>query len=300
MSNKPKQIVPLDSVNFSSNKQEIRKRIRKQPTNMEGLYIFSCSSYSNEKRQPYNVFNDNLNSYWECDYRNNNDYNRLKTSYKEYTKNPYNGDSPSNYQGGGHKTNLFTTIVGEIGNNRKIKGEWIQIQLPEKIYLQSYILTTPPFGSINNFPRKFVVLGSNDGINWTLLDYQQVNDTTQTGQVRKSFSMTPPENYRYYRLIVEQMKKDVERVKLSQWKLFGTMDVYQEEDKDTFIGIYRGMNIRTGGNTVVDDKEQEDKKEPKEDGELNPYTMNFHYTIWGTLLLGSLAGVLLMYSKKKY
>jgi hypothetical protein len=69
---------------------------------------------------------------------------------------------------------ITTTITGE-----QIEGDWIEIQMPYKLNVTRYTILTPKRGSTNIFPKKFTLLGSNDGIRWTILDKQDIPGNPQ-------------------------------------------------------------------------------------------------------------------------
>ena len=71
-------------------------------------------------------------------------------------------------------TPTTTTISGQ-----QIHGEWIEIQIPYKLNVTRYTILTPKRGSTNIFPKKFTLLGSNDGIRWTILDKQDIPGNPQ-------------------------------------------------------------------------------------------------------------------------
>jgi hypothetical protein len=63
-------------------------------------------------------------------------------------------------------------------------GEWCQINYPFQMYLTDYsiypAILTPrnPIEEITAFPKHYVVLGSNDGVNWTTVDSENLNKYT--------------------------------------------------------------------------------------------------------------------------
>jgi hypothetical protein len=51
--------------------------------------------------------------------------------------------------------------------------------MPYKLHVTRYTILTPTRGSIKIFPKKFTLLGSNDGIGWTILDKQDIPGNPQ-------------------------------------------------------------------------------------------------------------------------
>jgi len=129
-----------------------------------GNYIATSSSYRWQGNKVHNIFNGTTTDKWISDFFPNEDYDENTFPHPKYTQTPYSGETPSTYQGGGHVKTKFITVVGSGYNTTSHSGEWVQIQLPYKIYLYRYSLLTPRLPSgINSFPKKFIVVGSNDG-----------------------------------------------------------------------------------------------------------------------------------------
>jgi len=103
----------------------------------DGTYVVNCSSFY-ENNEPWKFFDINYTTFWSP---LTNDY---------YYQN-YNGP-------------YFTIIDGV-----KLYGEWVSINLPRKTALTSYTIYN---NSSTYNMESFVIAGSNDGINWTLVDTQ--------------------------------------------------------------------------------------------------------------------------------
>ena len=86
----------------------------------------------------------------------------------------YSGDPPNVYYSGSVSTRL--------ANGTFLSGEWLQLTLPEQIFLNGY-----SFYSIEGYcgraPVSFFVVGSNDGISRNLLA-AEFNQTTQSSETR--------------------------------------------------------------------------------------------------------------------
>ncbi|EKX52081.1 hypothetical protein GUITHDRAFT_133819 [Guillardia theta CCMP2712] len=96
-------------------------------------------------------------------------------------------------------------------------GEWLQISLPVSIYLYKYELYTRA-NNLFRGPKRFWILGSNDGSTWSVVDYQEgVTGYTSAG---KSFVVEPTQKYSYYRIVVNENNKE-NWVSISWWKLWG-------------------------------------------------------------------------------
>jgi hypothetical protein len=95
----------------------------------------------------------------------------------------YQTSSPYGYTGS-------VRTVDTLGNS--YAGEWIQLQLPVSVLLQSYNLQTDPTYNSSTF----YVLGSRDGINWTLVNSQSGITTSLT-----TFVVGATQAYNYFRLV---------------------------------------------------------------------------------------------------
>jgi hypothetical protein len=84
-------------------------------------------------------------------------------------------------------------------------GEWLQLELPTSVILQSYSLsiTTVNFGNFG-YPYTWIFLGSNDRVNWNMIDNR--NTTTYSSWVNQTPSVFTPTPvltaYQYYRIVI--------------------------------------------------------------------------------------------------
>lgn len=84
-------------------------------------------------------------------------------------------------------------------------GEWLQLELPTSVILQSYSLsiTTVIFGNFG-YPYTWIFLGSNDRVNWNMIDNR--NTTTYSSWVNQTPSVFTPTPvltaYQYYRIVI--------------------------------------------------------------------------------------------------
>ncbi|WP_396190639.1 DUF2341 domain-containing protein, partial [Flavobacterium sp.] len=100
-------------------------------------------------------------------------------------------------------------------------GEWAQIELPFPIILTTYLIVTTTLSPSTRGINDFVVLGSNDGLYWGLLDSQtsQNLNTISVHSVYNLFSNTT--QYRFYRLVVTKIVGNAGLLSLGDWRLFG-------------------------------------------------------------------------------
>lgn len=218
------RILPLPDDNFMNGKSQAingidDKGIAKYSPN--GLYEITASSHASRDTEPYVIANDDDQDFWQCGFANNPNF--VAGTNSQYTQNPYTGGStPSSYQGGG-KDNTWSTPVGST-NIVNVRGEWIQLRIPYKAFIQQYGVRTPTYTQYNTFPRKFMLVASNDGMAWTQLDQRNLKDTEipKGESIKKMFDINSSEKYSYFRLIIMGMGPYIETVKINEFTLFGT------------------------------------------------------------------------------
>ena len=227
-----------------------------------GKYEITASSFSFGKN-PYNACNDDDN-YWEC--------NKQMAGSSDYGRDPYNksqiGNSP--YLGGdtsGSGDNTFTTSIGVSGSKRtaQVRGEWIQVHIPYKAYLQNYRIETPN-ETYSTFPTKFVLVGSNDGTEWTQLDQRNLplSDLTVNNNIvtQKMFDINTTDKYSYFRLIVNGMGPKMSTIRINKFRLVGTTMISSNPNVETFVTLTRSIEINNevNNNTSYDGINMFDKQ----------------------------------------
>ena len=251
------RILPLPDDTFMNSKSQVitgidDKGIAKYTPN--GPYEITASSQASIDTQPYVIANENDQDFWQCGFKDNPNY--VAGANSQYTQNPYTGGTtPSSYQGGG-KDNTWTTPVGsdKIIN---VRGEWIQLRIPYKAFIQQYGIRTPTYTQYNTFPRKFMLVASNDGTAWTQLDQRNLKESElPTGAIiTKSFDINSPEKYSYFRLIVMGMGPFIETVKINEFTLFGTTMISTNPSalngqtsvkSEPFVTLNRSVELNTG------------------------------------------------------
>lgn len=117
------------------------------------------------------------------------------------TPSGYTASASSTYDGTIMIWNAFDNDPSSlwIGKRRPdaTTPQWVQIQGPSAVRVTRYEVVNRLDGFINS-PTAWTLQGSNDGNTWTVLDTRTDNDNTG-GKVR-SFSVTSPASYSYYRL----------------------------------------------------------------------------------------------------
>jgi hypothetical protein len=187
-----------------------------------GTYIISSSSYKTGY-DAYKLIDASNNAYWSSGVINS--YNNIENS--KYTNNPYDNSIPASFIGGDNDTTKNTywkTTANHIQNSTiDIYGEWLQIQLPYKIYLTKYIIK-PVIDYINQAPYKFALLCSNDGNKWSVLDIR----TNPGNNFIYTFETNSVLKCNYYRIVISQVKGGTNEkipVSIQEIELYGTNNI---------------------------------------------------------------------------
>ena len=136
-----------------------------------------------------------------------------------------------------HSNSLYNATTGNYEssvttltqNGTSYSGEWLQIELPTTIILSSFsILPRQDGGWTQRSPNTFVIIGSNDGIAWNLVNSQQgINWTTSAA---KTFTLSGNSvSYRFYRMITSIVGNSNETtnrlsIQIARWRLFGILE----------------------------------------------------------------------------
>ena len=118
-------------------------------------------------------------------------------------------------------TGTFTTLV----DSTIVRGEWVQIQLPEAVSIVRYGLTPVAGVLTRRMPGVFTVAGSNDGITWTAVDSRNIVGAAsyKIKTLNQFLLPTPSASYTYYRLITTKLAaaSGTEPVNILEWRLYG-------------------------------------------------------------------------------
>ena len=186
------------------------------PYGDSGTYIASSSSlYNNTTNPAWRAFDNNTGTFWE--------------SYQ----NLYTGTPGTTYSG------TRTTTVGGVAT----PGEWIQIQMPEAMTLDSYLM----YGRVNftyRMPYNWIVAGSNDGTTWTQVNSQTAQKSWR-GQEPISYSVNSTTPYLYFRMIVTAIVdgSGAQNVNLGQWTINVSKSTWS---RDVSADIYGNLTTSTG------------------------------------------------------
>jgi hypothetical protein len=145
-----------------------------------------------------------------------------------------NLNGPSDYWQSRESYNEFGNYVGSAYTNingLKYYGEWLQIQLPTSIVLDSFDLTPTSEQDdtqqkYTQTPSTFYVVASIDETNWNILFSVNNYNITWNSDAPRQFTLsTPPSQYNYFRIVIQTvgpfgMKTSYRRsAKILEWKL---------------------------------------------------------------------------------
>ena len=104
-------------------------------------------------------------------------------------------------------TGVYSGVTTTVFGATTYSGDWLQIQLPTPIILDSYIIKPrteyPSNLEFRRSPRTFVVLGSNDGTTWDLID-NRVNITNWTLDSKQWYANSR-NAYSFFRIVVNRV-----------------------------------------------------------------------------------------------
>ena len=153
----------------------------------------------------------------------------------------YSSSSPYAYTG-------TVTTVDTLGN--AYIGEWIQIQMPVSVLLSSYSIA-PQINAPTLAPTLWVVLGSRDGINWTLVNSQSYSGWV--AGVYTTFNASASQAYNYYRMAVQRTGSGGGTTNVAEWTLNGTEEsLCITNDSKVGVGIANPQrSLEVAGDLVV-------------------------------------------------
>jgi hypothetical protein len=155
------------------------------------------------------MFDQNNNTFWHCGFNGN--------SNLAYTQNPYNGT----YQGGGTDC-YFTTHIINVGD---IGGEWIQIEMPYAIIINSYNLYPKDGLWGNKYGNITYLVGSNNNIDFYLIKYVNLNNVSPSTTL-VSYDCDYLGYYIYIRLIINAVGPGADVIHFAEMKLYEYVDLY--------------------------------------------------------------------------
>jgi hypothetical protein len=207
---------------------------------LDGNYTATASDGYNTGINPYSAFDNNTSTYW----------GEIVT---------YNGSGV--YTGG--VSTAVTNLVNNITTN--YTGEWLQIQVPNAVSLNSFGLMGRQDQSLFllRTPNTFYVAGSNDNSTWQLVHSTSGAQFTSAMQYF-TCNANNTNKYRYFRIIVNKIGNSSSDtpIDIAAWDLFTQMNTVNANviavppysmtaDTTTFAGnsIYDGTYTVTSSNT---------------------------------------------------
>jgi hypothetical protein len=143
---------------------------------------------------------------------NYNAFNGIKTGSDRWSP-----AGPAYTNGSWNSTQSNGTTVDVNGNTWT--GEWLQIQLPNKIALKRHVIQTRS-AALYRRPKKGVILASTNGTVWNLVD----SWSDLISESEREVSVDSITHYDYFRLVsieLDTSVADAVRTDLQEWELFG-------------------------------------------------------------------------------
>ena len=149
------------------------------------------------------------------------------------------------YNSSGVYTGSISTI-DTLGTS--YAGEWIQIQLPVSVLIGSYTLLN--YNDSQKGPASWSVLGSRDGVNWTLVD---TRNSISYSISLLTFSASATQAYNYYRMVISKTTGGGGLAQFSEWTLNGTEEsLVITNDAKVGVGIANPQRaLEVAGDLVV-------------------------------------------------
>jgi hypothetical protein len=159
------------------------------------------------------------------------------------------------------------TLQTRLASNTEL-GEWLQIQLPDAIRLERYVITPQGSpGSWTNCPTSAVVYGSNDGTTWKEVHRYTDAISDGAGSTTFPFDANSTETYNHFALVVTKRDGAANGISVQEWELFGLPEYDPDADgvdvkvasypnvpnTDWLEVYYDAKDLADGAVTSVDD-----------------------------------------------
>jgi hypothetical protein len=115
-------------------------------------------------------------------------------------------------------TGAYIGSVSTLVSGSNYSGEWLQVQFPASFSLQTYSVSARPGYETQESPKSFILAGSRTGTTWVLLDSRS-NLTWDSNNRTRSFTITNPKPYSYYRFICLESGSTVGYTNGASWTL---------------------------------------------------------------------------------
>ena len=156
--------------------------------------------------------------------------------------------------------NVYAGTVSTLVSDVLYQGEWIQLNYGNGFSLTSLAITGRVASNLK-CPNNFIVAGSINGSNWTLLS-SQVGITDYTTTPTKTFSIYNSTNYNFYRIIVTKTIGDT-NVSIQNISMRGTQNstyanvdtlnnfIYNTNEKQFLPSVYSSATPTTEIATTI-------------------------------------------------
>jgi hypothetical protein len=182
-------VMPFPSTSIGSNTASVGGEMYGN-----GLYVVTASS-SNTGNNPYMAFDNSFSTRWSS--------------------------AQNKYASTGAYSGATSTTISSTPRT----GEWLQLQLPQAMRLNSYRITPDPTTSQLSAPSTFYIAGSVNGTTWDLLDSQVKTWPSTAGpsnfMVSQFSNLTP---YNYFRIVTNKIgigATATTTASIIDWKLYG-------------------------------------------------------------------------------
>ena len=151
-----------------------------------------------------------------------------------------------------------------LANNSTIKGEWIEVEIPETVVVKKYEILPGKRDGTNEltpFPKDFYILGANDTNKWEILDsHFDYNPVYDTDNSPISFNIDNKKVYKYLRLVISSLNQSyigfhgLGSASLSIFNVSGNLCYTLNKPCETFQSYINKNNImsRIEGLTMMD------------------------------------------------
>ncbi len=144
------------------------------------------------------------------------------------------------------------------------ENEWLQIKYPQTVLLYSYQLQQRVNSDTDLWSSSWEIQGSNDGVNFVILDSQSEISTPGQGAYTRIFKIIGNTTYyQYYRLVFTNYDNTDKQVALGQFRL-NVQGSYSVTSNNKSFG--RNLGMSGNGNVLVSalDSERSSTSEPRD------------------------------------
>jgi hypothetical protein len=149
-------------------------------------------------------------------------------------------------------------------------GEWVQIEIPYGIVCKRFEIYPRTYDYPNpQLPKDFVILGSNDGVNYDSL--KSVTNNTNTAKRRwMSFPITTNKSYKYFAIVISK-STSTSVTAFAELRYFGTREQGQSVLHDGQLTLTKSLNVpRIGPPLDADDTPRRDRLVVEYNTSTNP------------------------------